>query len=100
MGVHYWAHFRLGRLNGLKFYCVQDQLRLESVRFGRECVATFSFKQPQHMANWIRFWRRYASHKLVIYMATFLARFSPFLQDFRHFLVSARRKLGIGVAWR
>jgi alkyl hydroperoxide reductase subunit D len=28
-------------------------------------------------------------------MATFLARFSPFFLDFRHFLVSARRKLGV-----
>jgi transposase len=36
-----------------------------------------------------------ASHKLVIYMATFLTRFSPFFQYFRHFLVSARRKFGL-----
>jgi RNA-directed DNA polymerase len=28
-------------------------------------------------------------------MATFLAQFSPFFQDFRHFLVSARRKFGL-----
>src|SRR5208282_2838557 len=28
-------------------------------------------------------------------MATFLTRFSPFCQDFRHFLVSARGKLGL-----
>jgi hypothetical protein len=39
-----------------------------------------------------------ASHKLVIYMATFLTRFSPFFQYFRHFLVSARRKFGLAIA--
>src|SRR5208282_6720372 len=33
-------------------------------------------------------------------MATFLTRFSPFCQDFRHFLVSARGKLGLVEAWR
>src|SRR3954447_24231714 len=47
------------------------------------------------MTNKIRFWHRSASHKLVIYMAKFLTQFSPFFQDFRHFLVSARRKFGL-----
>src|SRR4051794_16204064 len=28
-------------------------------------------------------------------MATFLTQFSPFFQDFRHLLVSARRKFGL-----
>jgi len=33
-------------------------------------------------------------------MATFLTQFSPFFQDFRHFLVSARRKFGLDAGKR
>ena len=55
------------------------------------------FRRGRHrrMAKWMPFWRRSASHKQVIYMATFLTRFRPFCQDFRHFLLSARGKLGL-----
>ena len=56
----------------------------------------FRFGRHRRMAKWMPFWRQSASHKEVIYMATFLTWFSPFCQDFRHFLVSARGKLGLG----
>src|SRR5271166_675078 len=55
----------------------------------------FRLGRRRRMAKWMPFLRRPASHKQVIYMATFLTRFSPFCQDFRHFLVSARGKLGL-----
>src|SRR3954468_23526485 len=47
------------------------------------------------MADWNPSPRCSATHKLVIYMATFSTRISPFFPEFRHFLVSARGKLGL-----
>src|SRR3954454_2265080 len=47
------------------------------------------------MADWNPSPRCSATHKLVIYMTTFSRRISPFFPEFRHFLVSARGKLGL-----
>ena len=47
------------------------------------------------MADWNPALRWSATHKPVIYMVTFSRRISPFFLEFRHFLVSARGKLGL-----
>src|SRR3954447_9956263 len=36
-GTLYWAHLRLGRLNGPKFYCVRGGFRPVSVRLAPTC---------------------------------------------------------------
>src|SRR3954454_20362844 len=52
------------------------------------------------MADWNPSPRCSATHKLVIYMTTFSRRISPFFPEFRHFLVSARGKLGLTLPWQ
>src|SRR5664279_1003490 len=52
-----------------------------------------SFGRPHSMAQRMPFWRRSASHKHVIYMATFLTRLRPFFKDFRQLLVTKKKKL-------
>src|SRR4051794_23260124 len=52
------------------------------------------------MADWNPSPRCSATHKLVIYMTTFSRRISPFFPEFRHFLVSARGKLGLALLWQ
>src|SRR3954470_13603644 len=61
----------------------------------QERVASSTRRPPHRMAQWKPPPRRSASHKPVIYMATFSSRIWPFFPEFRHFIVSARGKLGL-----
>jgi len=58
-------------------------------------IASSTLRPLNRMAQWNLGPRLSASHKLVIYMATFSSRTRPFFAEFRRFLVSARGKLGL-----
>src|SRR4051812_1417885 len=93
-GPLYWAHLRLGRLNGRNFIASGADFGGNLFAWHRR-VASSTFGPPRRMADWNPSPRCSATHKLVIYMTTFSRRISPFFPEFRHFLVSARGKLGL-----
>src|SRR5690348_7114215 len=96
-GPLYWAHLRLGRLNGPKFYCVRGGFRRSSVHSAPACCKF-------HLRTATPHGRVEPGSPLICnsqtghYMATFSGRISPFFPEFRHFLVSARGKLGLRYA--
>src|SRR4051812_29487671 len=98
-GPLYWAHLRLGRLNGRNFIASGADFGGNLFAWHRR-VASSTFGPPRRMADWNPSPRCSATHKLVIYMTTFSRRISPFFPEFRHFLVSARGKLGLALLWQ
>src|SRR5664279_3328231 len=90
----YWAHLRLGRLNGPKFCCVRGRFRRQSVRLaGARCnfhpwTAT-PHGRLEPLTAPIRKSQTGYLHGHVF------KRICPFFPEFRHFIVSARGKLGL-----
>ena len=67
----YWAHFRMGRLNGPKFYCVRRRFRKQSVPlagayrkvppFDRHTawLSGTSVRAYPQVTNWLFTWPRF-----------------------------------------